>query len=310
MLSTLLRVGHINYGSESWITMGNSSLQKRSLPAYIWILVLIVVLTGACIYPPFFKWFTTLDESVARWANSVVGEKNGMINMLISLVNTNFADVVIGSTILALAIWHILKPDDNRERLSRLAYWGFTALMFGILYEMTEPIEKAVGRDSPGRELKGWLDLRRMSDIGVKVSKGNSFPSGHASAHFFFAFMLLRRYRFVGWFLVVVAVILPTTRVITGAHWPTDILASVLLTGFASSFIMDTRLAGIYPWMERRVSEVFYLLTGLKRRGFIPRLRSAWAEFVAPASASKEAGAEPVATERPGVPDEDADRRL
>ena len=262
--------------------MENATLQKRTLPAYIWVLLVIVVLTGACIYPPFFKWFTSLDVALARWANSLVGLKNGMINMLISLVNTKLGDIATVGAIAFLAIWHILKPSDNRERISRFAFWGFAGLMFGILYELTEPIEKAVGRDSPGRELVGWFDLRNMSEMSVKVSKGNSFPSGHALAHYFFAFMILRRYRFMGWFLMAVAVIFPTTRIITGAHWPTDILASLLIAAFAASLIMDTRIVGFYPWLERRIKEVYYLSTGLRNRGLLPRLRAAWAEFVAP----------------------------
>ena len=268
--------------------MENSTLQKRTLPAYLWILLVIVVLTGACIYPPFFKWFTSLDEAIARWANSLVGLKNGMINMLLSLVNTKLGDIATVGGIAVLAIWHILKPTDNRERLSRFAFWGFTVLMFTVVYELTEPIEQAVGRDSPGRDLQQWFDLRTMSEMPVKVSKGDSFPSGHALAHYFFAFMLLRRYRFMGWFLMAVAVIFPTTRIITGAHWPTDILASILLSGFAASVIMDTRLGGIYPWLERRTNEVFYLCTGLHKRGLIARLSSAWAEFVSAGKSNDE----------------------
>ena len=44
----------------------------------------------------------------AGWANSLVGLKNGMINMLLSLVNTKLGDIATVGGIAVLAIWHIL----------------------------------------------------------------------------------------------------------------------------------------------------------------------------------------------------------
>jgi membrane-associated phospholipid phosphatase len=94
--------------------------------------------------------------------------------------------------------------------------------------------------------LKHWLDMPRPSVvldhdlfhvIGPRLS-GRSFPSGHATAAFAVA-ALVGGYT-LNWRLwlplVLGAVMIGVSRIAVGAHWPTDVLAGMLigwLSGFA-----------------------------------------------------------------------------
>ena len=65
-----------------------------------------------------------------------------------------------------------------------------------------------------------------------------SFPSDHASAAFGIAFGIFFVNRRVGrWFLAVAALI-AVGRVVVGAHYPTDVLASVLVGAAAAAIVV------------------------------------------------------------------------
>jgi undecaprenyl-diphosphatase len=71
----------------------------------------------------------------------------------------------------------------------------------------------------------------------------NSFPSGHATIAFAIAFALLlawpgKRRLWVGGTALVVALLVGLSRVYRGIHWPTDIVAGLLL-GLLAALLAD-----------------------------------------------------------------------
>jgi undecaprenyl-diphosphatase len=68
-----------------------------------------------------------------------------------------------------------------------------------------------------------------------------SFPSDHASAAFGIAFAVLLYDRVVGAVFIVIAVLIAVGRVVLGAHYPGDVLASVAV-GFLAAIVV-ARLA-------------------------------------------------------------------
>lgn len=243
-----------------------------------WFLGAIIALTAAAIYPPFFHALLAWDEAVARWFNSIVG-RNHMIDIIVSLINTDLGDLVIITFIAGLFAWHAFSPSDPAERNDRIAFWTFTTLAFIALYGFLGPLEGSIGRDSPGRVLTGWGDLRTISNIPVKVSKTHCFPSGHASAHFFFAFVALREHRRIGLLLLLMAFTFPQTRIITGAHWPTDNVGSFLVAGLAAALVTETPVARLHRVILYVVNTVLAFLAALPRRGLAGRIGRAWREF-------------------------------
>ena len=78
-------------------------------------------------------------------------------------------------------------------------------------------------------ELK--IDLSRPKS---GIVEGRSFPSSHTVNNFCVAIVLSYFYRKIGWLWFFVAALVGYSRVYVGAHWPSDIAASMVLgTGIA-----------------------------------------------------------------------------
>ena len=70
----------------------------------------------------------------------------------------------------------------------------------------------------------------------------NSFPSGHTTSAFAFAFMLLfitvgTRRAWIGWTSLGIAALVGLSRIYRGVHWPSDVLAGVFF-GAASATLV------------------------------------------------------------------------
>lgn len=124
---------------------------------------------------------------------------------------TRFGDAGFLFIVLALLL---LIPKKTRP----LALRAGVALLFSLLF--TNIILKhLVGRVRPFEVVEGLVAL-------VSEKDPNSFPSGHTSAAFAFAFALLPAVKKpatkVG--LVALAVLMGLSRLYVGVHYPTDVL--------------------------------------------------------------------------------------
>ena len=60
-------------------------------------------------------------------------------------------------------------------------------------------------------------------------TQGHSFPSGHAANNMAVTTVLILFYRRGGWFYLPIALMIGYSRIYTGAHWPSDVLAGFFL---------------------------------------------------------------------------------
>ena len=86
---------------------------------------------------------------------------------------------------------------------------------------------------------------------------GRSFPSGHTGNNFAAATVLFAFYRRRGWLYYAVAAGVGYSRVYTGAHWPSDVLASVFL-GIAMGMLGLLAAQTIWRTWGARVAPVVY----------------------------------------------------
>ncbi len=86
------------------------------------------------------------------------------------------------------------------------------------------------------------------SENWQRNNDANSFPSGHTANNFVVATFCALFYRRRGWLYFFVAAAVGYSRVYLGAHWPSDVLGTMILAvGLALA------MAALYQWLWKRV---------------------------------------------------------
>lgn len=124
----------------------------------------------------------------------------------------------------------------------KTAWTSALALTFSLIV-VNFVLKNAVARPRPC-----WIDTNVA--MLVPVPKDFSFPSGHSSAGFASAVSIFQYHRRWGIAALVLASLIAVSRMYLFCHWPTDVLAGVLLgigeavlAGFIVRFIYRKRSA-------------------------------------------------------------------
>lgn len=161
-----------------------------------------------------------LDLAVVRWATS--GHLPGSVEKAIRLSEA-FAHGV-GATVILIAVF--LLDRANRARIPRLiagtVLGGLLANGIKLIVSRTRP--RAF--DLHGNVLdsfSGWFSLGRLPSLQ------EGFPSAHAATGFALASMLSWRYPAGRTFFFVLAAVSGAQRIVSAAHFPSDVLFGAAL---------------------------------------------------------------------------------
>jgi undecaprenyl-diphosphatase len=111
-----------------------------------------------------------------------------------------------------------------------LKSWGAVCMVSLIISHIPVMISKKIyPRKRP------YLSLPD-TNIGDNPLKDHSFPSGHTTAIFSIVTPLILLNPFLGVFLLFAALLVAISRMYLGLHYPTDVLAGIVL-GISSSFV-------------------------------------------------------------------------
>ena len=213
--------------------------------SWLWWLVATGVGILLVFVPALYADLRPFDEAIARYCNGLIGH-NRQCDAVIVALNTKAGDITVFLFFLICVAIHCLSATGREERCRRMAFWAWALFMFPFCYLVQELLEQIFSRPSPGKLLNDWVNLRKMTNRNVKVASSDSFPSGHATFYWFFAFVMLRRYKVAGMLWLGLALLVPSTRLVTGAHWPSDIvLGSLPLCGLMAALLFETRLASL-----------------------------------------------------------------
>ena len=162
-----------------------------------------------------------MDDRVFRWVNHLADRTQWLHG-----IATNYAVWGVGLSALFLVLaWLDARTADDAPRAVAAVTWAGAAALVGAL--AVQLIGAPIDRARPTAVLAGThLLLDRTSDF--------SFPSDHGTATAAIAVGLLLagphlRRRWYGWAALGVAVLMDLDRVYVGAHYPTDVIAGLVL---------------------------------------------------------------------------------
>jgi membrane-associated phospholipid phosphatase len=198
--------------------------------AQLAIFALMAVLASTSAYFPF-------DVPVERWIQGLLGETAPWLLSAVTALNGP-RQTLVGFLLLLLVV--VLNP---------------RAIVFAVLASLTGPIyffvNSTISRPRPSGQL-------------VQVSEqlaGNSFPSGHATFAATYAALLvlcvggkyLRRRAVLASAVAgaLVVLVFSVARIVTGGHWPSDVLGGLLLAGGWMTTLLSLRLIGdpVVRWL-------------------------------------------------------------
>lgn len=205
--------------------------------------------------------FYTLNGSLPDSPNAAI---------LWAALNNRLFDIAAGSLFFILFI-HYIRSAKPEEFFTRACQFAMVALYILFISQLERVVFFNITRISPSLVLEPSYRLSELVPwLPTKDSSGNSFPGDHGMV----ALMLMAFLWYLGGvrygiLAIIVTVISLTPRLVSGAHWATDIVVgSVSVTLFSVAVAIATplytrlthsleRLIRKYmPWVEALVKTV------------------------------------------------------
>jgi undecaprenyl-diphosphatase len=176
-----------------------------------------------------------------------------MDQTIFQLINEQWTNPVLDLFMAAISNVEIWKPAIILVALVGLIFGGFKArvclvcMLISLLVaeQFTNVLKTTFGRHRPKQvqtvrmvELQkarpAFLTLFkkpaiRYSDLSDRNRSGPSFPSGHTTNNTIIAVCLTLFYPRRGWLYWIITAALGYSRIYLGAHWPSDVVATLFL---------------------------------------------------------------------------------
>jgi undecaprenyl-diphosphatase len=190
-----------------------------------------------------------------------------MDQSLFHFINQQWTSRFLDLFMAAVSDSEIWRPLFVAVGISALLFGGFKARAFVICLALslfigsfvTSTLKSAVDRRRPKQvESVRMVQLQkarpkfltlsqkptiRFSDSSDRNRSGPSFPSGHVATNTIIAVFCTMFYR-RGWLYWFVAALVGYSRIYLGAHWPSDVIATVFLGVGESLFLL-----AVFEWI-------------------------------------------------------------
>lgn len=178
---------------------------------------------------PGLMFWTELDDAVFFTTNAWLTEENDTWVLFVAATNNRLFDVFSLFVLLAIYLWAISRDPNTRHRLLRWGGIGITMLLSAVFIAQGVRMAVPYTHPSPTLVYENANLVTQMVDFATKDSSGSSFPGDHGvNLLLFTAFM----WRFAGFRVMLVsalfAVLLSAPRILSGAHWFSDVYFAAL----------------------------------------------------------------------------------
>lgn len=198
---------------------------------FSWRLLLACNLAGILLFaswqlPEAHGFWQVLDEGVFRFFNDLLPQSK-VFMYFVALVNLRPFDAV--SFCFMLAIFYDYYRKKSPEGKRQLFCVGLVMLLTAVVAKYVDTHWINIARSSPSSFFADANLVSELSGWSVKDMTGDCFPGDHGMMLLIFSFYMLRycgRRAFARCLAVVVVFSLP--RLMSGAHWLTDIVVGSL----------------------------------------------------------------------------------
>ncbi|PMR74306.1 phosphatase PAP2 family protein [Billgrantia endophytica] len=203
-----------------------------------------VALILSWISPGLLFW-TELDDAVFFATNAWLSEENTAWVLFVAASNNRLFDVFSFLILLAIYLWAISHDPEPHHRMLRWGGIGITMLLAAVFIAQGVRMVVSYNHPSPTLVYENVNLITQMVGFSTKDSSGSSFPGDHGVNLFLFtAFM----WRFAGHKVMLVsaliAIILSAPRILSGAHWFSDVyFAALAINLVVAPWILLTPLA-------------------------------------------------------------------
>ena len=176
--------------------------------------------------------FLIFDYSVASFFYNINDQTKSLFGTL-----THFGDSFY-FFIPTLLTWLVIKLIKNKNDLLKVIGDASIFIFLTILLSgfMAQLFKHLIGRPRP--VLFNNFDKTSLDFFNFD-SQWHSFPSGHTTTIFAFVFCLIFLFPKIKNFLLTVAIIIASTRVIIGAHFISDVFGGILVAYLSCIFIRN-----------------------------------------------------------------------
>ena len=140
-----------------------------------------------------------------------------------------------------IALWFVARPYGSTKW--KLACTS-ALVAAGIALVANQAIAHVWARPRP------FVAHASMTHLLAAPSPDPSFPSDHAAAGFAIAFAVLAFSRYAGVGFLAAATLIGLSRIALGLHYPSDVLAGIVVGWIAATLVVRLGL----PWIERAVT--------------------------------------------------------